>query len=304
MSTAETTTFASLARPGRIGSLELRNRAVKSPQATATANQDGTVTQRTVDHYRRLGEGGTGLVMVEYTYVDDDASKAIHNQIGLSRREHVAGLGWLADVVRSTGAKVGLQLAHGGRQKFLGTKPLKSASRSSWSEVEAVEGNVPVPMTREEIHQLVKDFGAAAARARDARFDLVEVHAGHGYLLTNFLSPHTNDRTDEYGGSFENRIRILLEIVDEIRRSVPRDFPLSIRLSVVDYEPDGITIDETVELCRLRRRRHPRLRRPPRAHGVGGQPLVHAAGAAPLGLGEDQGSRRHPGHCLRVARLA
>ncbi|HIZ97818.1 MAG TPA: NAD(P)/FAD-dependent oxidoreductase [Candidatus Janibacter merdipullorum] len=251
MSTAETTTFASLARPGRIGSLELRNRAVKSPQATATANQDGTVTQRTVDHYRRLGEGGTGLVMVEYTYVDDDASKAIHNQIGLSRREHVAGLGWLADVVRSTGAKVGLQLAHGGRQKFLGTKPLKSASRSSWSEVEAVEGNVPVPMTREEIHQLVKDFGAAAARARDARFDLVEVHAGHGYLLTNFLSPHTNDRTDEYGGSFENRIRILLEIVDEIRRSVPRDFPLSIRLSVVDYEPDGITIDETVELCRL-----------------------------------------------------
>lgn len=243
--------FAGLARRGRIGSVELRNRVVKSPQATATANQDGSVTQRTVDHYRRLGEGGIGLVMVEYTYVDDDASKAIHNQIGLSRREHVAGLGWLADEVHSTGAKVGLQLAHGGRQKFLGTKPLKSASTSSWSEVEAVEGNIPQAMTRDEIHQLVKDFGTAAARARDARFDLVEVHAGHGYLLTNFLSPHTNDRTDEYGGSFENRSRILIELVDEIRRSVPRDFPLSIRLSVVDYEPDGITIDETVQLARL-----------------------------------------------------
>src|SRR5699024_9608214 len=152
--------------------------------------------------------------------------------------------------VRSTGAKVGIQLAHGGRQKFLGTRPLKSASTSSWSEVEAVEGHVPVPMTTDEIHQLVRDFGTAAKRAHDARFDLVEVHAGHGYLLTNFLSPHTNDRTDEYGGSFENRSRILLEIVDEIRRSVPRALPLSIRLSVVDYEPDGITIEETVELCR------------------------------------------------------
>ncbi len=266
MSTAAvpTTHFAHLGRPGRIGDVLLHNRVVKSPQATATANQDGTVTQRTVDHYRRLGEGGTGLVMVEYTYVDDDASKAIHNQIGLSRREHVAGLGWLADVVRSTGAKVGIQLAHGGRQRFLGTRPLKSASSSSWSEVEKVEGNVPVPMTAVEIHQLVTDFGVAARRAYEARFDLVEVHAGHGYLLTNFLSPHTNDRTDEYGGTFENRSRILLEIVDEIRRSVPREFPLSIRLSVVDYEPDGITIEETVELCRLLE-----------AHGVD---VIHASG--------------------------
>ncbi|WP_338537594.1 NAD(P)/FAD-dependent oxidoreductase [Janibacter terrae] len=262
--TVSTTPFAQLARPGRIGRLELRNRVVKSPQATATANPDGTVTQRTVDHYRRLGEGGCGLVMLEYTYVDDDASKAIHNQIGLSRREHVAGLGWLADVVHSTGAKVGIQLAHGGRQKFLGTRPLKSASTSSWSEVEAVEGNVPVPMTVVEIHQLVRDFGVAARRAYEARLDLVEVHAGHGYLLTNFLSPHTNDRTDRYGGSFENRSRILLEVVDEIRRSVPRDFPLSIRLSVVDYEPDGITIEETVELCRLLQE-----------HGVD---VVHASG--------------------------
>ncbi|EGD55920.1 FAD-dependent oxidoreductase [Gordonia neofelifaecis] len=257
-------TFPALGRPGAIGDLQIRNRVVKSPQATATANQDGSVTARTVDHYRRLGEGGIGLVMVEYSYVDDDASKAIHNQIGISRREHVAGLGWLADVVRSTGAKVGIQIAHGGRQKFLGTPPMKSASGSSWSEAEAVEGHRPVPMTTEEIHQLVQDFGAAAARAHDARFDLVEVHAGHGYLITNFLSPHTNDRTDEYGGSFENRARILLEIVDEIRQRVPWDFPLSVRLSVVDYEPDGITIDETVRLARLLQE-----------HGVD---VIHASG--------------------------
>ncbi|NLU62995.1 FAD-dependent oxidoreductase [Rhodococcus sp. HNM0563] len=237
--------------PGQIGPVEVRNRIVKSPQSTATSNPDGTVSQRTVNHYRRLGEGGVGLVMVEYSYVDDDASKAIHNQVGVSRREHVPGLGWLADEVHSTGAKIGLQIAHGGRQKFLGTAPIKSASDSSWYDVEAQYGVVPTPMTLDEIDGVVQAFGEAAARVHAARFDLVEVHAGHGYLITNFLSPHTNSRTDEYGGSFENRSRLLLRIVDSIRVSVPREFPLSIRVSVTDYEQDGIPIEETVQLCRL-----------------------------------------------------
>lgn len=238
-----------LFRPGSIGALQLPNRVVKSPQTTATSNPDGTVSQRTVDHYRRLGEGGPGLVMVEYTYVDDDASKSIHGQTGISRRDHVAGMGWLADEVRSTGARVGLQLVHAGRQKFLGTAPIKSASTSSWDYVESQYGEVPTPMTVDEIHGVAAAFGEAAARAYAARFDLVEIHAGHGYLLTNFLSPHTNDRTDEYGGSAANRARLLLEVVDAVRSRVPRDFPISVRLSVTDYEPDGIAIDDTVALC-------------------------------------------------------
>lgn len=243
--------FDSLFRPGPIGSLRLRNRVVKSPNTTATSNADGTVTERTVNHYRRLGEGGVGLVLLEYTYVDDEASKSIHGQTGISRQDHVAGMGWLVDEVHSTGAAVGLQLVHCGRQRFLGTSPMKSASTSSWDVAEMAFGVTPEPMTTGEIAGVVRSFGEAAARAHAARFDLVEVHAGHGYLITNFLSPHTNDRTDEYGGSFENRGRILLEIVDSIRAHVPRTFPLSIRLSVTDYEPDGIRIEETVELCRL-----------------------------------------------------
>ncbi|WP_037370841.1 oxidoreductase [Amycolatopsis orientalis] len=241
--------FPHLFAPARIGSLELRNRVVKSPQTTATANPDGTVTERTVNHYRALGEGGAGLVMVEYTYVDDDASKSIHGQTGISRRDHVAGLGWLADEVKSTGARIGLQLVHCGRQKFLGTTPLKSASTSSWDYVERQYGNRPQAMTAEEIHGVVRAFGDAAERAWRARFDLVEIHAGHGYLLTNFLSPHTNDREDEYGGSAENRRRIVLEVAEEVRRRLPREFPLSFRVSVSDYEPDGITGEETVALC-------------------------------------------------------
>lgn len=237
--------------PGRIGSLVLRNRVLKSPQTTATSNADGTVSQRTVNHYRRLGEGGPGLVMVEYTFVDDDASKSIHGQTGISRRDHVAGMGWLADEVKSTGARIGIQLVHAGRQKFLGTAPMKSASTSAWDVASGQYGVTPEPLTLEEIKGVVESFALAAERAYLARFDLVEVHAGHGYMITNFLSPHTNDRTDAYGGSAENRARILVEIVDAIRARVPRTFPLSVRLSVTDYEPDGIDIADTVELCRV-----------------------------------------------------
>lgn len=240
----------SLFRPGRIGSLELKNRVIKSPQTTALSNPDGTVTPRLVNHYRRLAEGGPALIIVEYSHVDDDAAKSIHNQVGISRREHISGLGWLVDEVHAAGAKVGIQLEHCGRQRFLGTAPIKSASDVSWDFVEAQYGERPVPMTEEEIAGVVRSFADAAERAVLARFDLVEVHAGHGYLLTNFLSPHTNKRTDRYGGSFENRARLTLEVAEAIRARIPRDVPLSFRLSVTDYETDGIAIEETVELAR------------------------------------------------------
>jgi hypothetical protein len=144
-------TFDALFRPGAIAGLRLRNRVVKSPNTTATANADGTVSERTVNHYRRLGEGGIGLVLVEYTYFDDDASKSIHGQTGISRQDHVAGLGWLVDEVHSTGAAVGIQLVHCGRQRFLGTSPMNSASASSWDVAEMPFGVVPEPLTREEI---------------------------------------------------------------------------------------------------------------------------------------------------------
>jgi 2,4-dienoyl-CoA reductase-like NADH-dependent reductase (Old Yellow Enzyme family)/thioredoxin reductase len=244
------TDLSVLFQPGQIGSLTLKNRIIKSPQSTALSNMDGTVSQRSVNHYKRLAEGGAGLVLTEYTYIDEDASKAIHCQLGNTRREHIPGMGWLVDEVHAVGAKIGMQLAHGGRQKFLGTAPIKAASEDSWDEVEAQYGVKPVSMTIPELEQVMEDFGDAALRCWLARFDLVEVHAGHGYLITNFLSPFTNHRTDEYGGSFENRIRLLMGIVHNIRRKIPPEMPLSIRISVVDYEKDGIAIEETIELCR------------------------------------------------------
>ncbi len=256
--------FPHLFTPGRIGRMDVRNRVVRSPQSTATANPDGTVTQRMVDHYRELGQGGAGLVVVEFSHVDDEASKSLHNQLGISRREHVPGLGWLADEIRATGAKAGIQIAHCGRQRALGTPPIKSASTSSWDYVEAQRGEVPTPMTVGEIRAVVDAFARAARRAVAARFDLVEIHGAHGYLITNFLSPFTNDRTDDYGGSFDNRARLLMEIVEAVRDAVGDQIAVGVRLSVTDYEPGGIDVEETEELAR-------RLQN-------GGVDVIHASG--------------------------
>ncbi len=213
--------FPQLFSPGRIGSLEVPNRIVKSPQTTALGNADGTVSERTIAHYRRIAEGGTGLIMVEYTYIDDDASKSIHGQLGISSPEHIAGLGRLVDTVHSYGARAGLQIEHCGRQKFLGTPPIKAPSALPWPLLYERGAGVPSVLTIEEIGGIVGAFGDAAQRAWMAGFDLVEVHGAHGYLITNFLSPHTNTRTDLYGGTFENRTRFLRQVISDCGRRCP-----------------------------------------------------------------------------------
>lgn len=237
--------FPKLFEPGTIGTLRVKNRVVKAPQTTGLSNRDGTVTQRLVDHYTHLADGGCGLVIVEYAYVDDIASKSCHCQIGISTHEHIAGLGWLADSIKNHGAKAGIQIEHCGRQRFLGP-PMKSASSIPWPMLYDQFHTIPEEMTIAEIQTVIENFGDAAKRAADAGFDLVEIHAAHGYLLTNFLSPFTNKRGDWYGGSRENRFRILRQIVENCRSKVGPDFPLTVRLSGTDYEPEGMTIEDTI----------------------------------------------------------
>lgn len=237
--------FPKLFEPGQIGTLRVKNRLVKAPQTTGLSNKDGTVTQRLVDHYTHLADGGAGLVIVEYAYVDDIASKSCHCQVGISSHEHIAGLGWLADSIKNHGAKAGIQIEHCGRQRFLGP-PMKSASPVPWPMLYDQFHTIPEELTIDEIQVLIEAFGDAAKRAVDAGFDLVEIHAAHGYLITNFLSPFTNKRGDWYGGSRENRFRFLGQIVENCRRKIGPDFPLTVRLSGTDYEPDGMTIEDTV----------------------------------------------------------
>ncbi|MEH7253795.1 NAD(P)/FAD-dependent oxidoreductase [Neobacillus niacini] len=242
--------YSKLFSPLKIGSLELKNRIVKAPQSTGLSNRDGTVSERLVRHYKELARGGTGLIIVEYTYIDNEASKSAYCQLGISDNEHIAGLSWLVSSIHDAGAKAGIQIEHCGRQKFLGTPPIKAPSRIPWPTLYEQTGVVPEELTIEEIKQIVDSFGDAAKRAQTAGFDLVEIHAAHGYLITNFLSPHTNKRTDLYGGSLENRMRFLLEVIKNVKAKVGEKFPITMRINGTDYEPDGITIDETIEVCK------------------------------------------------------
>ena len=245
--------FPHLFSSGTIGSLSVANRVIKAPTSTAMSNMDGSVSRRLLSHYRELARGGTGLLIVEYAYIDDIASKSAHCQLGISSDEHIPGLAWLASTIQQYGARAGIQIEHCGMQKFLGTPPIKSASPVAWPELFERIGSraVPEELTVEEIREIVNRFSDAAVRAVDAGFDLIEVHGAHGYLITNFLSPHTNRRTDIYGGPLENRMRILRDTVLAIRNRIGPDFPLTVRLSGTDYEPGGIEIGETVEVCKM-----------------------------------------------------
>jgi len=241
--------FPELFKVGYIGKLQLKNRLVRSPCLPRIATPDGCVTERTIKHYKELARGGAGLIIVECTYVDDIASQATFCGLGASRDEHRPGLMWLAQTIKANGARVCLQLVHSGVQKFTGRAPIKGASRIPWPQLYARGAPAPEELTLEEIKEVVNAFGDAALRAKQVGFDMVEVHGGHGYLVTNFLSPYYNKRIDWYGGNLKNRVRFLLEIIDNIRKKVGPDYPLSVRLSGVDHEEeDPITMNETMEV--------------------------------------------------------
>lgn len=245
--------FPHLFTPGKIGSLTLKNRIMKAPQSSGMSNMDGTVSERLVRYYRQQAAGGAGMIIVEYAYVDDIGAKSAHCHLGISSNEHIPGLAWLAENIREQGAVPAIQIEHCGRQKFLGTQPICAPSAIPWPKLWDQYGVQAVPhvLTIEEIQDIVHAFGDAALRAKQAGFELVEIHGAHGYLLTNFFSPTTNHRTDLYGGSLENRMRIYVEIVRDVRKKVGPDFPVTIRLSGTDYEPDGFPIEDTIELAKV-----------------------------------------------------
>ena len=187
------------------------------------------------------------MIIVEYAFVDRKYSKSASNQLGICDDEYIVGLGWLADTIKNLGSVPCIQIEHCGRQRFLGP-PMKSASPNPWPLMYERYGRAAIPeeLTIDEIHQLVEDFGRAALRAKTAGFQVVEIHGAHGYLITNFLSPFTNQRRDWYGGSRENRFRFLEQVFTRCKEYVGEDFPIIVRLSGTDYEPGGMTIDDTI----------------------------------------------------------
>jgi 2,4-dienoyl-CoA reductase-like NADH-dependent reductase (Old Yellow Enzyme family)/thioredoxin reductase len=243
--------YQKLFKPGFIGKMRLKNRLIRAAMWTTYGALDGSVTDRIIRHYRELASGGAGLVIVEYSHIDKKSSKSLHGQLSAAGDEYISGLGWLAMTIKQNGAKAGLQISHAGAQTVLTAFPKKVPSRIPWQAILGRGEPAPEELNLEEIEGIVEAFGDAALRARRAGFDFLEVHASHGYLLTEFLSPATNKRIDRYGGSLENRMRILIEIIQNIRRKVGADYPLSVRLNGSEYLEGGITIQESVETAKV-----------------------------------------------------
>ncbi|HHX87330.1 MAG TPA: FAD-dependent oxidoreductase [Firmicutes bacterium] len=240
--------FKALFSPVRTGNLEISNRFVVPPMGTNHANGDGTVSERNIEYWKARAKGGWGLIIVEVTAIDP-LGKAIPYQLGLWDDKFIEGFRRATEAVHKYGSKIAVQLHHAGRQTFssvIGDQPVAPSPVSC-----PVCREVPRELTGEEIYGLIDKFGDAAVRAREAGFDMVEIHGAHGYLIAQFMSPNANKRVDEFGGSFYNRMRFPLEIIRNVRGKVGGGFPLSFRFSAEERVIGGRDLEESLAVSRL-----------------------------------------------------
>lgn len=255
--------MAKLFEPLIIKDITFRNRIVMSPMCQYSA-EDGYASDWHLVHLGSRAVGGAALIMVEATAVSPEG-RISPGDLGLWDDDHIAPLKRITDFVHSTGSIAGIQLAHAGRKAshnapWLGSAQLKS-SEGGWltfgpSDIPySPSEEPPVVLNRDGIKKIIDDFRDATVRSVKAGFKVMEIHAAHGYLIHEFLSPLSNHRSDEYGGSFENRIRLLLEITDAVKSVWPDNLPLFIRLSATDWYEDGWNVDETVKLSAILKER-------------------------------------------------
>lgn len=242
--------FEKLLEPGYIGRMELRNRMIQPAMGTNYSDSSGFVTERLINYISRRAEGGVGMIISEIC-LPDPSARVIPGELDLSDDIFIPKMARLVDAAHAGGAKICIQFAHGGcfAGKALTGKTPMTPSGIPTFQIDFEECRV---MTVEEIHELAVNYGKAAKRAVQAGFDAVEIHGAHGYMPLQFLSPYTNRRTDEYGGSLENRARFPMEVIREVRKNVGSDFPLIYRLSAEEYTiPQGLTLDEACEFAKM-----------------------------------------------------
>jgi 2,4-dienoyl-CoA reductase-like NADH-dependent reductase (Old Yellow Enzyme family) len=242
--------------PLTIGSVTFQNRVWVSPMCQYSAT-DGMASEWHRAHLNAFATGSPGLIMVEATGVVPEGRISI-GCTSLHSQAHADAFIPMIDFAHSQNVKMGIQLAHAGR-KASTMRPwddhrMASVEEGGWQSVSssaiAFHGYPePRALTIEEIHRLTLDFVAAAKRAIAVGFDVIEIHAAHGYLFHQFYSPLANTRSDEYGGSFENRIRFLLETAEAVRAAIPRETPLFVRISATDWVDDGWNLVDSIELC-------------------------------------------------------
>jgi 2,4-dienoyl-CoA reductase-like NADH-dependent reductase (Old Yellow Enzyme family) len=219
----------------RIKSMELKNRLVRSATVERMGDDKGLPTQDLFRLYERLAKGGVGLIITGMTYVSPDGRTFPKGATGIDRDETIAAWRALTDYVHKlgTGVKLAMQIAHGGRQTTraaTGTQPMAPSPVKDASSFVT-----PREMTEDDIERTIEAFAQAARRAKEAGFDAVQLHGGHGYLVNEFLNPYTNRRTDRWGGSLENRMRFVSEIYSRCRKLVGDAYPILIKISAYDH---------------------------------------------------------------------
>lgn len=234
--------YTHLFEKGKIGSLTLKNRIVMPPMETNLSGPEGEITDHQIRYYEERAKGGAGLIIVEMTSVEYEYGKASAVQTRIDDDRFIPGFHRLANALHKYGTKMFVQLHHGGRQSsssYIGGRQIVAPSPIASAAV----GEEPRELSNAEVKELVNKFIMGAVRAKIAGADGVEVHAAHGYLVNGFLSPLTNKRTDEYGSSFENKMRFLEEIILGIKEQCGPDFPVTVRLSVDEFVKGGIDVE-------------------------------------------------------------
>ena len=229
-----------------LGKLTLKNRIVMAPMCMYSAGSDGKATDWHVLHYATRAMGQVGLVIVEATGVAPEG-RISNRDLGLWEDAQITPLSRIVEAVHAAGGKIAIQLNHAGRKSEVPDTVLSAPSNIAFSD----QRPLPHALTTAEIGQVIEQFQSAAVRAVKAGVDAIEIHGAHGYLINQFLSPLANRRDDRYGGSAENRSRLLGEVVTAVRAAIPADMPLTVRVSASDYEPGGNTPETVAAMINL-----------------------------------------------------
>ena len=231
--------------PLTVKNMTIKNRIVMMPMGTNYGEQNGEMSFLHINYYEQRAKGGTGLIIVENASIDSPQGSNGTTQLRIDHDNYLPRLFKFCENIHRYGTKIAIQINHAGASAVSSRINMQPVSASDVPSKEG--GEIPRPLSKDEILHIVKKYGEAAKRAQTAGFDAVEIHAGHSYLISQFLSPITNKRTDEFGGSVENRTRFCRMVIDEVRKQVGPFFPIMLRLSADELMEGGNTLEDTLE---------------------------------------------------------
>lgn len=240
------TEYQTILSPLTVKRMTIKNRIVMPPMGTNFAGADGEFNDQHIKYYEQRAKGGTGLIIIENACVAFPQGSNGTTQIRIDQDKFIPAMYRLTEKLHNHGVRVAIQINHSGASAVperIGGQPVSASNIPSKSG-----GAIPRPLEKEEILEIVEQYGKAAKRVVAAGFDAIEIHAGHSYLLCQFLSPVYNNRTDEFGGSYENRARFTRMVIDRVRAEVGPFFPISLRFSADDFVKGGNTLEDTLNI--------------------------------------------------------